>query len=135
MGHRGRRERGTATIWVLGMTTALLATAGLVLDGGNALNERMALADDVEQAARAGALEIDEVHLRATDEVVIDQAAASARSRQFLADRGYRTGTVVVVGETIRVEARETVTTHLLSLVGVDQFEIRASATATAVTR
>ena len=135
MGHRGRRERGSATIWVLGMTTALLATAGLVLDGGNALNERMALADDVEQAARAGALEIDEDHLRATDEVVIDEAAASGRSRQFLADRGYRTGTVVVVGETIRVEARETVTTHLLSLVGVDQFEIRASATATAVTR
>ena len=40
-------ESGTATAFVVGFAIVLLACAGLVIDGGTALNARMTLADDV----------------------------------------------------------------------------------------
>ena len=43
----------------------MVVVAGLVVDGGGALNARMTLADDVEAAAVAGAQATDELRLRA----------------------------------------------------------------------
>ena len=75
------RERGTATAFVVGFAVVLLACAGLVIDGGSALNARMTLADDVEQAARAGAQEIDILTLRSSNLVQLDPRAAEARAQ------------------------------------------------------
>ena len=60
-----------------------------MIDGGNALNARMKLADDVEQAAQVGANQIDLDALRAGDAVSIDPAAADAEARGYLAALGY----------------------------------------------
>ncbi|GMA88285.1 hypothetical protein GCM10025868_35350 [Angustibacter aerolatus] len=57
-------DRGAVTVFVLGLTVTLLALGGLVIDGGNRVNDEMTLADDTEQAARAGATAIDEEALR-----------------------------------------------------------------------
>lgn len=132
---RDRDDRGSATVFVLGMAITLLVCAGLVLDGGRAMNARTQVADNVEQAARAGAQQIDVPHLRATGEVRLDRAAAEARAEQFISGFGYPVVDVTVTGNQIRVEAKDVVDAQMLSLVGVNTFDVGASATSQAVTR
>lgn len=127
-------ESGTATAFVVGFAIVLLACAGLVIDGGTALNARMTLADDVEQAARAGAQEIDIVALRANDVVQLDPRAAEGRAHAYLGGLGYTVSTATAFEDQITVGARDQVAPKLLSLVGVPPFDISASATAQAVT-
>lgn len=131
-----RDESGTAAIFVVGVTLVLLACAGLVLDGGNALNARMRLADNIEQAARAGAQQINVAHLRAHGEVRLDQPVAGDRAREFLSSFGYSDVRVRInADDSITISARDTVDTDLLSLIGIHRFDVSASATSEAVTR
>jgi hypothetical protein len=131
-----RDEDGTATAFVVGFAVVLLACAGLVIDGCNAINARMKLADDVEQAARAGAQEIDIATLRSSDVIRLDGLAAEARARGYLNSLGYTNVTVPpVTADTITVRAQDVTTTKLLSLIGVNSFDIAATATAQAVTQ
>ncbi len=133
---RRRDEGGTATAFVVGFAIVLIAAAGLVIDGGAALNARMRLADDVEQAARAGAQHIDLATLRRTGRVVIDQPAAADAARNYLLALGYTDiAPPVANADTVAVQARDTVSTTTLGLIGFDAFHIEASATAQAVTQ
>lgn len=132
--HR-RDELGTASTFVVGMAVTLLACAGLVVDGGNALNARMKLADDTEQAARAGAQQIDEMTLRSSGMLQLDRAAAQQSASQFIGRYGYTNAGVNVTATEVTVGATDKVDTILLSLIGVRSFNIRAVATAEAVTQ
>lgn len=137
-GSRRRDERGAAaTAFVVGMTIILLACAGLVVDGGGALNARMKLADEVEQAARAGAQMIDEERLRQNGEVRLDGLRAQERAEAYLRDRGHPNPHAVPSGDllSITVTSDDTVDPTLLSLVAVPPFHIHATATAEAETR
>jgi Flp pilus assembly protein TadG len=129
-----REQSGTATAFVVGFAVVLLACAGLVIDGGTALNARMTLADDVEQAARAGAQEIDIVALRSNDVVQLDERSAEGRAYAYLGGLGYTTTSADALGDTITVAAQDTVAPKLLSLIGVPPFDISACASAQAVT-
>lgn len=134
---RRRGERGAVSVFVVGMAVVLLACAGLVVDGGGALNARMKLADDVEQAARAGAQELSLEALRNPDGgvVAVDSSAARARASQFISSRGYTVGAIAVQGDTVTVSASDTVDTVLLNLIGINDFDISATATSVAVTQ
>jgi Flp pilus assembly protein TadG len=127
-------DGGTATAFVVFLAAALLALAGLVVDGGLALNARQQVADDAEQAARAGAQRVDLLTLRQTGQVLIEGPAAESSAAAFLATRGYPAGdTAVVASQTqVTVRARRTVPTALLSLVFIDSFTVEASARARA---
>ena len=61
---RRRDERGSATVFVIGFALILFLCAGLVIDGGLAINKRMRIADDAEQAARIGADSINVIEFR-----------------------------------------------------------------------
>ncbi|MEO9325873.1 pilus assembly protein TadG-related protein [Nocardioides sp. C4-1] len=125
-------ERGAISAFVVGITVTLLAVAGLVVDGGNALNARMQLADEVEQAARAGAQAIDQGALRNGGRVVINESQARARATSFLVQRGYTVTGFAIDGTSVTVSARDTVAAQLLTLVGVGDFTVNATATAEA---
>ena len=134
-GPSGRgEESGTATAFVVGFAVVLLACAGLVIDGGTALNARTTLADDVEQAARAGAQEIDVVALRSNDVVQLDPRAAEGRAYAYLGGLGYNVSSASAFGDQITVGAQDQVAPKLLSLIGIPPFDISATATAQAVT-
>src|SRR3546814_2863091 len=60
-------ERGSVTAFVVIMTSALLAMAGLVIDGGYALAAHRRAFNEAEAAARAGAQAVDLDTLRATE--------------------------------------------------------------------
>lgn len=127
-----RGDAGSASAFVVVMAVVLMVVAGLVIDGGRALNARSAAMDDAEQAARAGAGAIDVGLLRDTGDVRIDPAAASAAARTFLAAQGWTADQVVVTTDatTVRVTVDGEVPTALLSLVFIRSMPVHGEAVA-----
>ncbi len=132
-------QEGAASVFVLGLTVMLLAMAGLVIDGGNAINARQSLADAVEQAARAGATAVSEEGSREEDGNGFNQLKAQQRAKDFLSDQGYDLAGVSFPSSlpqtngkfSIRVES--TVQTKILLLVGRSEFKISAETTTDAI--
>ncbi len=129
-------ERGGATIFVLGMSIVLMLCAGLVIDGGMGINARMRVADDAEQAARAGANAVDVNQLRSGGALAIDPGLARSNAQNFLSARGYGAGqfSVAVTANSVAVELRDTSDTTMLRLIGIYEYPVTARATATAAT-
>ncbi|MCD9199263.1 TadE/TadG family type IV pilus assembly protein [Aeromicrobium wangtongii] len=127
-----RSEKGSASIFVIGMSLVLLVCAGLVVDGGLAINARMRVADDAEQAARVGADSIDVTELRSGGALKIDGDLARQRAAGYLQDRGYVAGqyTVDADGNAVIVEVQDTTETALLKLVNIKNFVVNGRATA-----
>lgn len=127
-----RDERGSASIFVLGMSVVLMVCAGLVVDGGLAINARMRVADDAEQASRIAADSIDEPLLRSGGAIEIDPDLAAQRSADYLNGRGYSAGqySLDIDGETVSVTVRDTTDTMILGLVGIDTYDVEAAASA-----
>lgn len=127
------RDEGSATLFVVVLAPALLAMAGLVIDGGYALAARQEAAATAEQAARAGAGALARDGLRAGDPPRLDPAAAAAAAQAYLADTGY-SGTATVTGQAVTVTVRISRPTAILSAVGIDAVASTATATAVGVT-
>jgi Flp pilus assembly protein TadG len=129
-------DRGAATIFVVGLAVMLLVVAGLVVDGGLAINARSTAFDIAEQAARAGARNVDEDTLRETDQVVVDEGEARADAADFLdqalAGKQNPNAGIQVNGNEVTVTVTYDVDTALLGLVGRQQFSVAAEATARA---
>ena len=127
------RDRGSASVFVVGMVVVLFALAGLVADGGRALNARVEIMDDAEQAARSGANQIDDAALRAGT-ARIDPSQARAAAITFLSARGYDSSRMTVTADatTVSVVVQDTVPTSLLQLAFIDSFEVEGTATARA---
>jgi hypothetical protein len=129
---RGRAdESGMVTAFVVIFTLALLAMAGLVLDGGLTLAAKVQAIDDAQAAARAGAQAIDIPLYRSTGQVTLDPTQAVADAEHYLAASG-NTGTVAVAGDQVTVSVRLTQPTQILSIVGVDSLSVSGTGTATA---
>ena len=126
---RCQGERGTVTAFIVIFAVALLAVAGLVVDGGYMLAGRRAAYDEAAAAARAGAQAIDENALRRGGVVVVDPDAARQRVADYLARKGHD-GTVDVNGDTVTVHIRVTQRLTILGLFGVGPVTMEASGTA-----
>ncbi len=124
-------ERGAFSAMIVTLIVMLFVLAGLVVDGGFAVNAREKVYDDAEQAARAGANEIDIETLRSSGEVVILDDQAQVTARNYMSARGYDPGRVQVsVGDgEVTVEAEQTVDTTLLQLIFISEFDVTGSAT------
>lgn len=129
---RRRRERGTVTVFVAVFMIALLAVAGLVIDGGRTLAARREAANIAESAARAGAQAIDEHAARAGEGARIDPAAARRRAETYLASSGH-SGTVSVEGDTVLVEVTIERRLFILGLTGLGDVTVRAHGAARSV--
>ncbi len=129
--HDSDRERGTITLMLLVMFVALLALAGIVIDGGAKLAQN-AIA---QEAARAGAGMVNQAKALATGTFAVDQSQALAAAQQYLARAGYH-GTAAPDGaNAIRVTVTVTTRTHVLSIIGINSMTSTGSATASLVTR
>jgi Flp pilus assembly protein TadG len=113
-----RDERGVVTVFVAGITLALLMVAGLVVDGGYTLAARREAANEAESAARAGAQALDTGGVRSGPGAPLDAAAAVSAVQAYLATTGHA-GTVTVNGEIVRVEVTIDQPLYLLGLVGI----------------
>ena len=127
----GDAESGMVTAFVVIFTLALLLMAGLVLDGGLALAAKVQAIDDAQAAARAGAQAIDIPTYRASGQITLDPAQATADAQRYLAAAGH-TGTVSVNGEQVTVTVTITQATQILSLAGINHLTETGTGTATA---
>ncbi len=126
-------DRGSITPMAILSALLVLTLGGLVLDQGLAMSDQVRLLDVAQGAARSGAQAVDLAVYRATGEVRLDPAAATAGARTFLSRSGV-TGTVTATATTVTVNVRAVRRTQLLHLVGVTSIPVAATATATAAT-
>lgn len=126
---RGRSDAGNASIVLVLITPALFGVAGLVVDGGRAINARQLAASQAEQAARAAADAVDVDAVRAGTGLVIDPLAAGAAAQRYLTAAG-ASGAVEVGMGTVTVTVSATTRTAFFAVIGVDQISVTAEATA-----
>ena len=131
---RPRDQRGTITLWVLGLTIAVMFLGGLGLDLWRAIAVRREVATMAEAAATAGANGLDENALRGGRIELED-----GRVRQLIAaqlaeypDAAKLDGeSITITGARVNVALREQVHFSLLGIfMGGGQFTVQANATA-----
>jgi Flp pilus assembly protein TadG len=127
----GGPEDGVATVFVVVITAALLVMAGLVLDGGRALNGKSRAVEEAQEAARAGAQALDLGAFRTSGQGTLSPGKAVAAAQSFLAATG-DTGTVAVNGGAVTVTVTHVENTQILGIVGLSTLTSTATATATA---
>jgi Flp pilus assembly protein TadG len=133
--HVEARDRGTISIFTVLFTLSVILLAGLVVDGGLAIHARQRAYDIAEQAARAGANDIDEDVLRQTGKAQInkDQQAVCTKAADLVAAYDSQ----ATVDNCDRSDDQVTVTVHitvqlqLLSIVpGFSAFTMTGTASA-----
>lgn len=130
-------DKGSVTMWVLGLSMLLLVFGGLALDYWRALALQRELASVADSAAVAAASGIDEETYRATGEVVLEPSRARSLAGAAVSWQGVDVlSTDVVVSLTsVTVTLTAVVELGLLG-VFVDQDEpltVRGTATAVPV--
>ncbi|MCP4966574.1 MAG: hypothetical protein GY926_15270 [bacterium] len=82
-----RRQRGSVTIWGIGLTLLIAAFAGVVIDTWRVFAERQDLSGMADSAAIAAVTAIDIGHLNETGEVRLDEATAEERAAVYLTNQ------------------------------------------------
>jgi Flp pilus assembly protein TadG len=125
---RPESDHGSLTVFFVLLVTTLLLVAGLVFDGGRLLAARRDAVDAAQDAARAGAQQIDPAAARAGD-TRLAADAADAAAQAWLADEGH-TGDVTVTADTVTVSVSREVPLALLALAGIPARTVSAMETA-----
>ena len=121
-----KSDRGSVTIWMLGLSVLLLLFGGLAVDFWRALALQRELAAVADSAAVAAASGIDEEHYRFTGEVVLERDRVRALAGSSIAAQGVD---LIIVEVSVSSDL-QSVTVHIedqldLGLLGifVDQGE------------
>lgn len=130
-------DRGSVTIWMLGLCFVLLAFGGLALDFWRGLALQRELAAIADSAAIAAASGIDEERYRSTGEVVLHPDRARALAIASIGFQSVEPDEELVVfdasGTSVTVQVAASLELGLLALL-IDDSEpllVRASASAT----
>ena len=127
-------ERGSVTIWILGLCLLVLTLGGLSLDMWRGISERRALYHTASAGALAGASGIDTELWRRTGILALEPALAEELALAAVSSQP-RSGELselwVDVGETaVEVQVARPLEFTLLRLVGLEQMTVRAWAEA-----
>ena len=114
------------TVFVVGLTLALMMVAGLVYDGGRILAARRQAHDLADNAARAAAQAVDLDALRSGSPVELDPLEAQVAAEDYLATTGHD-GEVLVTADTVEVTVTITTPMVLLQLAGITERTVTAS--------
>jgi Flp pilus assembly protein TadG len=122
-------ERGSVTVFTAVIGFVLLLCAGLMVDGGaKVLAYREAYAA-AEEAARAGAGQVNTGQAYTSGRFEVDTGQALAAARAYLSAAGHP-GTVSTTGNQVRVTVTVSKPTVLISLIGIGTVTATAAATA-----
>ncbi|MGC9667439.1 pilus assembly protein TadG-related protein [Planosporangium sp. 12N6] len=120
------------TPFVVLISVALVAVAGLVLDAGLAISAKVQALDTAQAAARAGAQQLDLYAYRTRGVTQLDPTRAASTARSWLSAAGVP-GDASATATTVTVTVHRTIRTQILQLVGVRDLHVSATATAVAV--
>jgi Putative Flp pilus-assembly TadE/G-like len=118
-----RDQQGRVSAFVVVLTTACLLFAGLVLDGGLALAAKTRAIGQAQEAARAGAQELDLTTYRATGVFRLDPTHARAAAQRYLTTV-HATGAVTATDNTVAVTVTTRTPTQLLGLIGIREITV-----------
>lgn len=124
-------DRGSVTVFIIGVLVALVVVAGLVFDGGTIIAGHREADAEAEGAARAGAEAVAATERESTA-VTIDPAAAQQAVERYLTAYGHQ-GQVVVAGDRVTVTVSFTERTQILSIVGLRSKSVTGTASAVAL--
>ena len=103
-----RSDRGSVTIWTLGLSVLLLLFGGLMVDFWRALALQRELAAIADSTAVAAASGIDEEHYRATGEVLLDPTRAAVIGARYVGSQDVSLSALAVTtaqdGSSVTVE-------------------------------
>lgn len=123
-------DTGSYSLMAVVLAFIFLLLAGLVYDGGMKLRAGQRADNVAQEAARAGAGQIDRNRAYASGTFVVDPAVAVTAAESYLRSTGYN-GTATAVGPH---QIKVTVTVHqpsvLLSMIGVGSLDVTRTATA-----
>jgi hypothetical protein len=129
-----RDQRGTITLWVLGLTVAVLFLSGLGVDLWRAIAARREVSLMADSAATAGANGLDESALRGGRLQLDDgrvRALVAAQLEQYPGSAHLVGREVTTNGTRVIVVLRERVRFSLLGIfMPGEEFTVQASATA-----
>ncbi|ASO21604.1 hypothetical protein FHR81_003248 [Actinoalloteichus hoggarensis] len=123
------REEGRVTAFVVTLVLAVLALAGLALDGGLALAAQVRAAGQAQSAARAGAQALDLAAFRDDGALRLHPARAAADAHDHL-DHVGATGVVSASEAEVTVTVTASHRTQLLSLIGISELAVGGEGTA-----
>ncbi|MGA8725865.1 MAG: pilus assembly protein TadG-related protein [Acidimicrobiales bacterium] len=126
--HCSFSDCGSVSAFVALLLVALVALAGLVVDGGAAMSAHQAAVDEAQQAARAGAGALSTDALR-SGSLVIDQDAAVRSAEAFTSAAGHP-GTAAVSAGAVTVTIHYRVPTSVLGIIGITSLPVSATASA-----
>lgn len=124
-------DQGSISLLVVVFFIALLAATGFIVDGGAKLRAARQASAIAEEAARAGAGQINIDHALAHGgPFIVDRDAAIRAAHAYLTSSG-NTGTVNIDGtQKIHVTLTINKPTILLSAIGIRQISVTKTATA-----
>ncbi len=126
---RGAGDEGMVSAFLLAAMIGLFAVVGLGLDPGEAYAMKIHAIGQAEEAARAGAQQIDRTTYRTTGTLQLDPAAAEHAAQRFLTAEG-ETGTVTVTTTRVSVSITTGYRTQLWQLAGIDTIAVHATGSA-----
>jgi hypothetical protein len=127
-----RSEEGSIAAFTVLLCTALVALLGLVAEGGQVLADRETAMAEAEQAARTGAAQLSAgtLHLGG----IVDGGAEPVHAAEYVMAADGHPGTARAAAGLVTVTVTPfSVSTPLLSLVGIPSVTISAHASAEAV--
>ncbi|MFI6293128.1 flp pilus-assembly TadE/G-like family protein [Nonomuraea sp. NPDC050790] len=128
------RDRGSMSVFTVLFSVVVFLLAGLLVDGGAAINAKLRATDIAEQAARAGADRVDVEHLRATGEArLMGESEVCERAEEVVtahdADEVAR-GECTVSGAEVSVTVTVRWNAFFLGALGFTGSEMEGEATA-----
>ncbi|MFE4758404.1 pilus assembly protein TadG-related protein [Streptomyces mirabilis] len=125
------RDRGGMEIFYAGVVLIGFLFIGLVIDGGLALDAMSDAGYVAQEAARAGAQQINPGQAITGEAIVVDPDAAQAAARAFLAQEGVA-GDVALGdgGQRLTVTVHTTYRPYFASLIGVGTMPVTGHGTA-----
>jgi hypothetical protein len=127
-------DEGSLTLFVVIVAIGLYLFAGLVVDGGTKMEAASTAQAIAEEAARAGAGQVNEsAALGGAGPFTVDAGQAVTAAQAYLSQAGH-TGTVIVTGNhTVQVTVTVTRPAVFTQVIGIGQLSATGTATATLV--
>jgi Flp pilus assembly protein TadG len=128
-------DRGALSLMIVVLFVALIALAGIVVDGGAKLDADQNAYALAQEAARAGANSVDTSTAYQSGSFVVDPEQAQEAASSYLSAAGQHDFSVHAVGRReIWVSVTITEPTTFLAIIGIGHFTCTGTATATLVT-
>lgn len=128
-------DRGALSLMIVVLFVALVALAGIVVDGGAKLDADENAYALAQEAARAGANSVDTSTAYRSGSFVVNPGQAQEAASSYLSAAGQHDFSVRAVGRReIWVSVTITEPTTFLAIIGIGHFTCTGKATATLVT-